>query len=163
LNKVEVRAVNWGRVAITHFRPGGAIAKGYRQVEERGGLATDYIVTGAHVIGTAASRKRDCLLAIMNIEFEDSAAGAPALQLFGSGGMIAERKLDDFQPLACRHHLLSELFPEAQSDPAHPFTVRMTVPSAMLVVSALHIDYDRRDIALEHGSDRHSTFADFKC
>ena len=30
LLKVEVRAVNWGRVAITHFRPGGTTAKAYR-------------------------------------------------------------------------------------------------------------------------------------
>jgi len=163
LNKVEVRAVNWGRVAFTHFRPGGAIAKGYRSVEERGNLATDYIVTGAHILGRAGSRRRDCLLAIMNIEFEDDYTGAPKLQLFGPSGLVAERQLSEFPPLACRHLLLSELFPQAQSDPEHPFTVRMMVPNALMVVSALHIDYERRDIALEHGSDRHSTFADFKC
>jgi hypothetical protein len=159
LNKVEVRAVNWGRVAFTHFRPGGAVAKSYRQVEQRGGLASDYIVSGAHII----AGKRDCLLAIMNIEFEDDNTGTPALQLFGPSGLAGERKLGDFPPLACRHLLLSELFPGAQSDLAHPFTVRMTVPNALMIVSAVHIDYERRDIALEHGSDRHSTFQDFKC
>jgi hypothetical protein len=163
LNKVEVRAVNWGRVAFTHFRPGGAVAKGYRQVEERGNLASDYLVTGAHILGSSGNRKRDCLLAIMNIEFEDDFTGTPKLQLFGPSGLLEERQLSDFPPLACRHLLLSELFPNAQSDPGHPFTVRMMVPNAMMVVSALHIDYERRDIALEHGSDRHSTFADFKC
>jgi len=163
LNKIEVRAVNWGRVAFTHFRPGGAVAKAYRTVEERGNLATDYIVTGAHILGSSGNRKRDCLLAIMNIEFEDDYTGTPKLQLFGESGMLAERQLSDFPPLACRHLLLSELFPQAQSDPDHPFTVRMMVPGAMMIVSALHIDYERRDIALEHGSDRHSTFADFKC
>jgi hypothetical protein len=163
LNKVEVRAVNWGRVAFTHFRPGGAIAKGYRQVEERGNLASDYIVSGAHILGGSGNRKRDCLLAIMNIEFEDDFTGTPKLQLFGPSGLLEERQLSDFPPLACRHLLLSELFPAAQSDPAHPFTVRMMVPNALMVVSALHIDYERQDIALEHGSDRHSTFADFKC
>ena len=41
--------------------------------------------------------------------------------------------------------------------------LRMQVANALMVVSALHIDYERRDIALEHGSDRHSTFQDFKC
>jgi hypothetical protein len=163
LNKVEVRALNWGRVAFTHFRPGGAIAKGYRQVQERGNLASDYIVTGAHISGTAANRKRDCLLAIMNIEFEDDYTGTPKLQLFGPSGLLEERQLSDFPPLACRHLLLSELFPNAQSDPSHPFTVRMMARNALMVVSALHIDYERKDIALEHGSDRHSTFADFKC
>jgi hypothetical protein len=59
--------------------------------------------------------------------------------------------------------LLSSLFPDLQSDPAHPFTLRMQAPNALMIVSALHIDYERRDIALEHGSDRHSTFQDFKC
>ena len=163
LNKVEVRAANWGRVAFTHFRPGGAVARSYRQVENRGGLASDYIVSGAHIIGTRANPKRDCLLAIMNIEFEDDNTGAPLLQLFGPAGLVGEKRLADFPPLACRHLLLSELFPGAQSDPTHPFTVRMMVQNALTIVSALHIDYDRRDIALEHGSDRHSTFQDFRC
>jgi hypothetical protein len=163
LNKIEVRASNWGRVAFTHFRPGGLVAKSYRDVSDRGGLASDYIVCGAHVIGTAANRKRDCILAVMNIEFQDDFTGTPKLQLFGPTGLVGERQLADFPPLACRHYLLSELFPGVQSDPAHPFTVRMQVAGAMMVVSALHLDYDRRDLALEHGSDRHSTFQDFKC
>jgi hypothetical protein len=159
LNKIEVRASNWGRVAFTHFRPGGAVARSYRQVESRGGLASDYIVSGAHLI----RGRRDCLLAIMNIEFEEDHTGTPAIQLFGPDGLAGERRLDDFPPLACRHLVLSQLFPGLQSDPGHPFTVRMTVANAITIVSALHIDYERRDIALEHGSDRHSTFQDFKC
>jgi hypothetical protein len=163
LNKIELRAVNWGRVAMTHFRPGGAVAKSYRAVEKRGGLASDYIVSGAHVIGPAHARQRDCLMAIMNIEFEDQHADAPLLQVFGPRGLAGERKLDDFAPLACRHLLLSALFPDLESDPAHPFTLRMQSTNALMIVSALHIDFERRDIALEHGSDRHSTFQDFKC
>jgi hypothetical protein len=163
LQKVEVMAKEWGRVAFTHFRPGGATAKAYREVADRGNLATDYIVSGAHIIGGASNRKRDCVLAVMNIEFEDDRTGAPKLQLFGPSGLVAEKQLDDFPPLACRHLVLSELFPGVQSDPAHPFTVRMQVPTALMVVSAVHIDCERRDLALEHGSDRHSTFADFKC
>lgn len=163
LNKIELRAVNWGRVAMTHFRPGGAVAKGYRQVDQRGGLASDYIVSGAHVIGGAQSRKRDCLLAVMNIEFEDDRTDSPLLQVFGPQGLAGEKKLGDFAPLACRHLLLSTLFPELQSDPAHPFTLRMMAPNAIMIVSALHIDFERRDIALDHGSDRHSTFQDYKC
>jgi hypothetical protein len=163
LLKVEVRAVNWGRVAFTHFRPGGAVAKSYRQVDDRGGLASDYIVSGVHVIGNGKQRRRDCLLALMNIEFEEDFTGTPVLQLFGPSGLLGERKLEDFPPLACRHVLVSDLFPSVQSDPAHPLTIRMQVRNAMMIVSALHLDYDRRDLALEHGSDRHSTFADFKC
>jgi len=163
LQKVEVRAVNWGRVAFTHFRPGGASARAYRQVEERGGLASDYIVSGAHVMGRRANRQRDCLLAVMNIEVEADHTGTPRLQVFGPAGLASEKPLGDFPALACRHLLLSDLFPDLQSDPAHPFTLRMTVPGAMMIVSALHLDYQRRDLALEHGSDRHSTFQDYKC
>jgi hypothetical protein len=65
--------------------------------------------------------------------------------------------------MACRHFLVSDIFPGVQSDPAHPFTVRMQSRTAMMIVSALHFDYERRDLALEHGSDRHSTFRDYKC
>jgi len=39
----------------------------------------------------------------------------------------------------------------------------MTDTTAMMIVSAVHLDYDRKDLALEHGSDRHSTFNDFHC
>ena len=41
--------------------------------------------------------------------------------------------------------------------------MRMLDENAMMIVSAVHLDYERRDLALEHGSDRHSTFNDFKC
>ncbi len=99
----------------------------------------------------------------MNIEFEDDHTESPLLQVFGPQGLVGERKLGDFAPLACRHLLLSELFPNLQSDPAHPFTLRMQSAKALMIVSALHIDFERRDIAMEHGSDRHSTFNDFKC
>jgi hypothetical protein len=163
LNKVEVRAVNWGRVAMTHFRPGGTVANSIRTVDNRGGLASDYIVSGVHVIGSAANRKRDSMLALMNIEVDSQQVGVPLLQLFGPGGLLAERRLGEYPPLACRHFLVSDIFPGVQSDPAHPFTIRMQVKDAMMIVSALHFDYERRDLALEHGSDRHSTFRDYKC
>jgi hypothetical protein len=99
----------------------------------------------------------------MNIEFEEEHTGTPVVQLFGQTGLVGEKRLNDFAPLACQHLLLSELFPGARSEAGQPFTVRMVVAGAMMIVSALHIDYERRDIALEHGSDRHSTFQDFKC
>lgn len=163
LMKVEVRAANWGRVAFTHFRPGGAFHKKYRLAAERGGVATDYIVSGCQVRGSAAARKRDTLLAIMNIEFEEEHTGSPKIQLFGPSGLVAEKALGEFPPLACRHVLLSELFPDLQTEAERPLTLRMLDTGAMLVVSVIHMDYERRDIALEHGSDRHATWGDFKC
>jgi hypothetical protein len=99
----------------------------------------------------------------MNIEFEGDQAGVPLIQLFGPTGLVAERRLGEYPPFACRHLLVSDLFPGVQSDPAHPFTLRMHAPDAMMIVSALHFDYEGKDIALEHGSDRHSTFRDYKC
>ena len=156
--------MNGGGWRSPTFRPGGAVGQGYRQVEDRGNLASDYIVSGAHVIGSAANRKRDCLLAVMNIEFEDENHGhAAGCSYSARRDWWRRNNCADFPPLACRHMLLSELFPGVQSDPAHPFTVRMQVANAMMIVSALHLDYERRDLALEHGSDRHSTFQDFKC
>lgn len=126
-------------------------------------MATDYIISGMQVRGRGEQRHRDTLLAVMNIEFADERTGAPRLQLFGGSGLVAEKQLAELPPLACRHYLMSELFPEVETEPGHPLTIRMLDSNTMVVASALHLDYDRRDLALEHGSDRHSTFADYKC
>lgn len=163
LMKVEVRAKDWDRACFTHFRPGGPAHKRYRTVAERGGLASDYIISGCQVRGTAADRRYDSLLAVMNIEFTEERNGSPKLQLFGPQGFMAEKALGEFPPLACRHFLLSELFPELQTAPGQPLTVRMVEENAMMVVSVLHMDYERRDIAMDHGSDRHSTYLDYGC
>jgi hypothetical protein len=163
LMKVEVRAKNWSRVAFTHFRPGGHFHRKYRTAADRGGVATDYIVSGCQMRGTGTERQRETVLALMNIEFEEERTGSPRLQLFGGSGLLAEKALGEFPPLACRHLVLSELFPGVQTVPGETLTLRMLDDAAMMVVSALHVDYERRDLALEHGSDRHSTHADFKC
>ncbi len=163
LMKVEVRAENWGRACFTHFRPGGPAHKRYQTVAERGGLASDYIISGCQVRGSAAARKYDCLLAVMNIEYAGDRAGTPRLQLFGPRGFIGEKPLGEYAPLACRHLLLSQLFPDLQTEPAQPLTARLVDEKAMMVVSALHMDYERRDIAMDHGSDRHSTYLDYGC
>jgi hypothetical protein len=163
LNKVEVRAREWGRVAFTHFRPGGNFHKKYRTAADRGALASDYIVSGLQVRGSKDNRKLDAVLAVMNIEFEDENTGWPRIQLFGRAGVVAEKSLGEFPPLACRHFLLSDLFPNLQTEPGRPLTLRMLDAGAMTVVSVVHLDYERRDLALEHGSDRHSTHGDFKC
>lgn len=163
LMKVEVRAKNWGRVAFTHFRPGGQFHRKYRTVAERGGLATDYIISGIQVRGSMAARKYDSLLAIMNIEFEDKNAANPKLQVFGPSGLMAEKQLGEFPPLAARHYLVSELFPEMQTTMGQPLSIRMTDEKAMIVCSVIHLDYERRDLAMDHGSDRHSTYNDYGC
>jgi hypothetical protein len=163
LKKVEVHVKDWNRSAFTHFRPGGQFHKKYRLADGRGGVATDYIVTDCQVRGKAGKRERDAILAVMNIEFQEEHTGSPRIQLHGPSGLIAEKNIGEFPPLACKHFLVSELFPGVQTTPEHPVTVRMIDENAMMVVSAVHLDYDRRDLALEHGSDRHSTFNDFKC
>jgi hypothetical protein len=163
LMKVEVRARSWGRAAFTHFRPGGQFHRKYRTVAERGGLASDYIISGIQVRGPAQNRTYDSLLALMNIEFEDQNAAHPKLQVFGPGGLLAEKQLEEFPPLAARHLLVSELFPELQTAPGQPLTIRMTDDKAMIVCSVIHLDYQKRDLAMDHGSDRHSTYHDYGC
>lgn len=163
LMKVEVRAESWGRSCFTHFRPGGPAHKRYQTVAERGGLASDYIISGCHVRGSASARKYDCLLAVMNIEYSGDRTGTPRLQLFGPSGFLAEKPLGEFPALACRHVLLSELFPDLRTEPGHPLTARLVDSDAMMIVSALHLDYERRDLAMDHGSDRHSTYLDYGC
>jgi hypothetical protein len=69
------------------------MANAYRAADQRGGLSCGYIVSGAHVIGPSAA-ERGCRLPIISIEFE----------IFGAGGFVGSRTLDDFPPLACRHH-----------------------------------------------------------
>ncbi|HUF22727.1 MAG TPA: hypothetical protein VMN81_01275 [Vicinamibacterales bacterium] len=163
LLKIEVRAKEWGRVCFTHFRPGGASHKRYQLVTGRGGLASDYIVSGCQVRGSAADRRYDCVLAVMNIGLGDNLTGAPRIQLFSDHGLVGEKLLGDFPELACRHYLLSELFPELQTEPDHPLTARLVEDTAPMIMSALHLDYERRDIAMDHGSDRHSTYLDYDC
>ena len=163
LKKVEVHVKEWNRSAFTHFRPGGQFHKKYRLADDRGGrgygLHRDRL-PGPRESGKSPARR---VLAVMNIEFQEEHTGSPKIQLFGPSGLIAEKSIGEFKPLACRHFLLSEIFPGVQTEPEHPVTVRMLDESAMMVVSAVHLDYERRDLALEHGSDRHSTFSDFKC
>jgi hypothetical protein len=39
----------------------------------------------------------------------------------------------------------------------------MATDSATVLMSIIDIDYIRRDIAIDHGSDRFSTFQEFGC
>src|SRR5439155_15675317 len=47
LMKVETSVGEWAGHAFTHVRPGLQSARGYQASPPRGGLATDYITTGA--------------------------------------------------------------------------------------------------------------------
>src|SRR5262249_4793980 len=47
LLKIEIRAQEWNAFAFTHFRPGLRSARTYQKPAQRGGLFTDYIVSGA--------------------------------------------------------------------------------------------------------------------
>src|SRR5205807_1633677 len=49
LMKVEVRVPEWGAHAFTHFRPGVRAAHSYQRPKQRGGIATDYICSGARL------------------------------------------------------------------------------------------------------------------
>jgi hypothetical protein len=160
--KVEVRVPEWGAHAFTHFRPGIRSARAYQKVSERGGLATDYVTSGARLAAGPAGRQLyDELVAVMSI---DEVEASPVLELFDARGLVTRVPLGTVAPFACRHFLLSELLPRRGADVGGTtMTLRLTDEHATLLMSSVHLDHARRDIALDHGSDRFSTFVDYGC
>jgi hypothetical protein len=67
--------------------------------------------------------------------------------------------LGELPSFGCRHYLLSEILSE--KIPAVDLTLRLVDEQATLLMSAVHLDYVRRDVAIDHGSDRFSTFVDY--
>lgn len=160
LLKVEARVEEWGCFAFTHFRPGLRSARSYQKPKHRGGLATDYIVSGARLIKSKNSVRRDELIAVLNID-DQGLEAHPIVELFGPHGLITRLPLGVVPPFACRHYLLSELLAGEASHES--LTLRLVDERAALLMSAAHLDYERRDLALDHGSDRFSTFLDYGC
>ncbi len=161
LMKIEIGVREWQAVAFSHFRPGGSSSRSLREIEERQGLASDYIISGVHVEGEKKAWKRDALLSVMNIEFEGG-AGSPVLELFGSKGFVARRSLSELPALACRFYWASDLFPQARNQPG-PFSIRLMDSSAVSIIAAVHFDFTRRQLAVDHGSDRFSTYLSHSC
>jgi hypothetical protein len=160
LMKVEISAVEWGAHAFTHFRPGLQSARGYQLPKQRENLATDYIACGARYEQNGGRKLRDEVIGIINID-DQAIAGHPALEIFAAGGLLARIKLDEVPPFGCRHYLLSDLASEKIR--ARDLTLRLVDERATLLMSVVHLDYVRRDLALDHGSDRFSTFNDYPC
>ena len=160
LMKVEVVAEEWNARAFTHFRPGLASARAYQKPAWRAGLATDYIVAGACVAGDASRMMRDEIIAVINID-DKNIAGNPTLEVFSSSGLTTRVRLGEVPAYSCRHYLLSSLL--SGKIGANDLSLRLVDAQATLLMSVLHLDYERRDIAADHGSDRFSTFADFTC
>jgi hypothetical protein len=161
LMKTEVRINNWGTSAFSHFRPGFLSARGLRGIKGRGGLTTDYVVAGVRLHRTVSARAKDALVAVFNMD-EDT-PGRPSIEVFGTQGLITRRELDGIAGLACRYFLLSELFPDLCAKDEGPITLRLTDKNAAVIMSALHIDYGLWDVAIDHGSDRFSTYIDYPC
>jgi hypothetical protein len=162
LMKIETRVLNWGTSAFSHFRPGAKGARALQQIKQRDGMASDYVVTGASVRQSAASElEADSVIAILNIERDK--VGRPLIEVFDPGGFVMSKRLDTIPGWACRYHVLSELFPELRVRGMGPLTLRLVDSDAVVIMSALHIDHKRRDVAIDHGSDRFSTFIDHGC
>ena len=160
LMKVEVLAVEWNATAFTHFRPGLAAARSYQKPQSRAGLATDYIVAGAGIATKSGKVMRDEIVAVINID-DKSLAGNPTLEIFSPNGLQARVRLGEVPAFSCQHYLLSELLSERIA--ANDLSLRLIDEQATLLMSVLHVDYKRRDIAADHGSDRFSTFNEFTC
>ncbi len=160
LLKVEIRVPEWDAFAFTHFRPGLGSARRYQTPDERGRLATDYIASGARLERRNGAIEYDEIIAIMNID-DQGLEARPILELFGPAGRIEAVELATIPGHACRHFLLSDLV-KRDIGPGL-FTLRLIDERATLLMSIVHIDHTRRDIALDHGSDRFSTFVDYPC
>jgi hypothetical protein len=160
LMKVEMSVREWGAHAFTHFRPGLQSARGYQTPKARGGLATDYIVSGARLEQNGKRSVRDEVIGVINID-DKGIAGHPTLEVFSGGGLQARIELGEVPGFACRHYLLSELS-SGRIGP-HDLSLRLVDERATLLMSVVHLDYVRRDLALDHGSDRFSTFNDYSC
>jgi hypothetical protein len=160
LMKIETSVREWGAHAFTHFRPGLQSARGYQASPARGGLATDYIASGARVESNGSSVVRDEVIGVMNID-DKGISGRPSLEIFTSGGLLTRFDLGEVPGFACRHYLLSELS-SGRIGP-HDLSLRLVDERATLLMSVVHLDYVRRDLALDHGSDRFSTFNDYGC
>lgn len=155
LMKVEVKVHNWNTSAFSHFRPGLKAARPLKEIGSRGGLSTDYMVTGANL------NQADAMLALYNLE--DKKAGNPTLEVFDKNGLLTRKALGQLPQSACKHLMLSSLFPDLQKKNTGHLTLRLIDENAVITLSALHIDYKRKDIAIDHGSDRFSTHLDFGC
>jgi hypothetical protein len=160
LMKVEVSVKEWGAHAFTHFRPGLQSARGYQASPPRGGLATDYIASGARVETRAGKIVRDEVIGVMNID-DKGLSGRPALEVFTSSGLLTRIELGEIPGFACRHYLLSELS-SGRIGP-HDLSLRLVDERATLLMSVVHLDYVRHDLAMDHGSDRFSTYNDYNC
>jgi hypothetical protein len=158
LMKVELRVPEWGAHAFTHFRPGLRSAQAYQRPQQRGGLGTDYITSGARFVRKGREILHDELLGVINITAQP---GQPVLEIFGPRGLLTRVPLGDVPGFAARHFLLSEWAQEISSEGA--LTLRLVDEKATLLMSVVHLDYLRRDLALDHGSDRFSTFLDYGC
>ena len=160
LMKMEVRVPEWGAHAFTHFRPGFRAARSYQKPKQRGGIATDYIASGARLERQGKTVLLDVLMGVLNIDSQ-GIQGRPVLELFGGQGLLTQITLGAIPGFAGRHYLLSELAPDI--DKYGPFTLRLIDEEATLLMSIVHIDHGRRDIALDHGSDRFSTLLEYNC
>ena len=103
---------------------------------------------------------RDEIVGVMNID-DQATEGQPTLEIFTSTGLLERVKLGKIPAFACCHFLLSELV--NREVPASDLTLRLVDEKTTLLMSVVHLDYERRDIALDHGSDRFSTYGEFGC
>jgi len=160
LMKVELRAVEWGSGTFTHFRPGLASARAYQKPQHRAGLATDYIGSGARLEVKNGKITRDEIICVLNID-DKNLTGRPTLELFAPGGLINRISLGEVPGFGCRHYLLSELL--SGKIATNDLSLRLIDDKATLLMSVVHLDYARRHLAADHGSDRFSTFSEFTC
>jgi hypothetical protein len=158
--KLELRVPEWNAFAFTHFRPGLRSARNYQRPAQRGGLATDYIVSGAHLLRQQAKVILDEIIGIINID-DQGIEDNPVIEVFGASGLLHRLTVGNIPAFSCRHFLLSELL--KTDSLSGTLSLRLVAQKATLLMSVIHLDYERRDLAMDHGSDRFSTYLDYSC
>jgi hypothetical protein len=159
LMKVEVQVPEWGAHAFTHFRPGLRSARSYQRPKQRESIATDYIISGARVERRNGRKRFDEIIAVMNID-DKGIEGRPELEIFDDRGFAARVELGPIPGFATRYFVVSEILKASSQS---TLNLRLVDKQATLLMSAVHLDYERQDIALDHGSDRFSTFMEYGC
>ncbi len=160
LMKVEVLVPEWGAHAFTHFRPGLRSARSYQKPKQRESLATDYIISGARVEQRNGRKLFDEIIAVMNID-DSGVYGSPELEIFDARAFLTRVQLGPIPGFATRYFVVSEIVKKLSSHST--LNLRLVDKEATLLMSAVHLDYERQDIALDHGSDRFSTFLEYGC
>jgi hypothetical protein len=123
-----------------------------KQVKIRQGLVVSAVQPAKVIL--------DEIIGIINID-DQGIEDSPVIEVFGASGLLHRLPVGNIPAFSCRHFLLSELL--KTDSLSGTLSLRLVAQKATLLMSVIHLDYERRDLAMDHGSDRFSTYLDYSC